>query len=359
MAIPAAGFTVEELTVPAALDVPEAADFLATVEVRNAAEIRGYGTTDVAYPAAEIFPMWQDAHEPKRLWGARRDGVIVARALLEWQLDNADAAWVTLQVHPDHERLGIGRALAETVEGEARAHGFGRMIVYTVSPHGPGERLVPPTGAGSVPAGNREVRFLLARGFRLEQVTRASRFPLPADPADLEARRAGAAAVAGDAYRIHTWTGGTPGRWLEDQAILFTRMSTEEPTAGIEQPEDPWDVQRVLDYDALHAGDPRTTLTAAAEHVATGRLAGFTQLSAPHDLTRPVTQEDTLVLREHRGHRLGMLLKVVNLQYLAQEAPGSPSVLTWNAEENRAMLDVNEAVGFTPIGYEGAWRKDL
>jgi GNAT superfamily N-acetyltransferase len=72
-----------------------------------------------------------------------------------------------------------------------------------------------------------------------------------------------------------------------------------------------------------------------------------------------VTQEDTLVLREHRGHRLGMLLKVANLQYLEQVAPGHPGVLTWNAEENRAMLDVNEAVGFEPIGYEGAWRKDL
>ncbi len=104
---------------------------------------------------------------------------------------------------------------------------------------------------------------------------------------------------------------------------------------------------------------PRTLLTAVAEHVPTGTLAGFTQLGAPADLTRPVTQEDTLVLREHRGHRLGMLLKVANLQFLEQVAPGHPCVLTWNAEENRAMLDVNEAVGFVPIGYEGAWRKDL
>ena len=40
---------------------------------------------------------------------------------------------------------------------------------------------------GSVPAGNREVRFLLARGWRLEQIARASRFALPADAADVAA----------------------------------------------------------------------------------------------------------------------------------------------------------------------------
>ncbi len=65
------------------------------------------------------------------------------------------------------------------------------------------------------------------------------------------------------------------------------------------------------------------------------------------------------MLREHRGHRLGMLLKVENLLALERLAPGRPAVLTWNACENRPMLDVNDAVGFVAIGYEGAWRRDL
>lgn len=52
-------------------------------------------------------------------------------------------------------------------------------------------------------------------------------------------------------------------------------------------------------------------------------------------------------------------LKTANLEFLEGTAPGHPSVLTWNAEENRPMLDVNEAVGFSPFGYEGAWRLDL
>lgn len=353
-------FTIEELPIPDSLDSPEGRDFLDSVDARNAAEVAGYGTPEVGYPADELFPMWQDPHEPKRWWGARRDGRIVARAVLEWQLDDAErVGWAGVQVHPRHQGQGIGTALLDAMQTAAVEAGFRRLLGYAVSPDAPGRRLVPPTGAGSVPAENREVRFLLAHGFRLEQVTRASRFALPADLDDLQARRAAAAAVSEGAYRIHTWTGPTPERWLADQAELYTRMSTEEPTAGLEQPEDPWDVDRVRDYDALQDAGPRTTLTAAAEHVATGRLAAFTQLAVPADPARPASQEDTLVLREHRGKRLGMLLKVENLLALERSLPGRPSVLTWNAEENRAMLDVNEAVGFVPIGYEGAWRKDL
>ena len=63
-----------------------------------------------------------------------------------------------------------------------------------------------------------------------------------------------------------------------------------------------------------------------------------------------------------RGHEVGRVHAEVRELHLAlheQVAPGHPSVLTWNAEENRPMLDVNEAVGFVPLGYEGAWRKDL
>jgi hypothetical protein len=54
-----------------------------------------------------------------------------------------------------------------------------------------------------------------------------------------------------------------------------------------------------------------------------------------------------------------MLLKVANLSRLAREFPGHPAVITFNAEENRHMLSVNEAVGFVPISQESAWRKDL
>jgi GNAT superfamily N-acetyltransferase len=234
-----------------------------------------------------------------------------------------------------------------------------KVIVYTVSKEAPGARLEPPTGFGSVPLENSEVRFLLGRGYTLEQVERGSRLVLPLDERELAERVDAAAARSGADYRLHTWVDHIPEQWREDMVALFTRMSTDAPSAGLDEPEDVWTVERLLDDEERESSSPRSRLIAAAEHVPSGRLVGYTELSVPAELERPISQEDTLVLKEHRGKRLGMLLKVANLQHLQRERPGHPSVMTFNAEENRHMLRVNEAVGFVAVACEGGWKKVL
>jgi GNAT superfamily N-acetyltransferase len=142
-------------------------------------------------------------------------------------------------------------------------------------------------------------------------------------------------------------------------ADMRQAMSVEEPSAGLDEPEDVWTIARLLETEARLADGPRRFLVTAVEHLPSKTLAGFTTLSVPAELDRPVAQQDTLVLPAHRGHRLGMLLKIANLHGLDTRMPGHPSVITFNAEENRHMLQVNEDLGFAPIGYEGAWRRDL
>ena len=354
-------FTVEELVVPATIGAPDAADFVESIGIRNLVEALGYGTRELEMTAAETLPFWLDReNSPHRLFGARVDGRLVGRGFYETNVGDGDqVAWTTVEVLPEYRRRGIGTAIADHIEAVARAEGRERLLVYVVSPDGPGERLAAATGFGSVPLANDEVRFLLARGFALEQVERGSRLPLPLDDGELRAALAAASDESGAGYAVHSWTGATPDRWLDDLAVLYTRMSTDAPSAGLEEPEDVWTAERVRAEDERQAASPRTPVTAAVEHVETGRLVGFTVLSVPPDTARSVGQFDTLVLREHRGHRLGALLKLANLVALQEGHPGYPSVITFNAEENRPMLGVNEAMGFAPIGYEGAWRKNL
>ena len=356
-------FTVDELVVPTSIDAPDAADFVESTELRNTIEALGYGTRELEMTPAETLPFWLDTeHSPRRLFGVRLDGKLVGRGFYEVNVGKQGderVAWAAFEVLPDYRGRGIGTAIADQIEQLARDDDRDRLLVYVVSPVGPGERLDAATGFGSVPRDNAEVRFLLERGYTLEQVERGSRLALPLDDGELRAAFAAASAASGAGYAVHYWTGATPERWLDDLAVLYTRMSTDAPSAGLAEPEDVWTAQRVAAEDERQAASPRTTLTAAVEHVESGHLVGFTELSVPPDHERSVGQYDTLVLREHRGHRLGMLLKVANLAALHEHHAGYPSVITFNAEENRHMLQVNEDLGFVAIGYEGAWRKRL
>ena len=352
-------FTIDELTIPDTLDGPGGADFIRAIEVSNEVEALGYGTPDLAYEPGEELAIVHNPHEPTRIVVARVEGQIVARGTHETTVgEDADTSWLAVNVLPEFRRRGIGTALADAVEGIAREEGKAKVVLYAPIAEGPGERLPSPTGFGSIVAGGDGVRFLQKRGYTFEQVERLSRLALPVE--GLDELLAAAQERSGADYRLHTWHGSTPEQWRADIANLGTRMSTDAPTAGLEEPEDVWTVERVIESDERAAREsPRVRHVAAVEHVPSGHLVGYTVLSVPPQLHRAVDQYATIVLREHRGHKLGMLLKVGNLAHLAQQRPGHPSVMTFNAEENRHMLDVNEAVGFVPIANESAWRKDL
>jgi GNAT superfamily N-acetyltransferase len=349
---------IHELAIPERVGAEGWDDFATAMGIHYGNEALSYGTDELAFTPAESLPLLLDQeNQPTRLFVARDGERMIGMARYEIEPgDDPETAWLMVDVLPGVRAAGVGSALSEKLQGVARADGIRKAIVYAVSPYGAGERLVAPTGFGSVPRDNPEVRFLLGKGYRLEQVVRGSRLALPAD---VGAQLADSVAGVESQFVLHSWVDSTPVRWHVEMAALRQLMSTEEPDAGLDEPEDVWSVERLIAHEERLASSPRSLVTAAVEHVPSGTLAGFTTLSVPGEPDRTISQEDTLVRREHRGHRLGMLLKLANLAQVQRLFPGHPAVITFNAEENRHMLDVNEAVGFTPIGYEGAWRKDL
>ncbi|MGY2085862.1 GNAT family N-acetyltransferase [Blastococcus sp. SYSU DS0539] len=66
-------------------------------------------------------------------------------------------------------------------------------------------------------------------------------------------------------------------------------------------------------------------------------------------------QGGTLVLREHRGHRLGARLKAAVLRDLAAQLPEVRRISTYNSDGNTPMVAVNEALGFVPAGHLSSW----
>ena len=57
-------------------------------------------------------------------------------------------------------------------------------------------------------------------------------------------------------------------------------------------------------------------------------------------------QTDTAVARNHRGHRLGMLLKIEMMRWLAEAEPQLTVIETSNQVDNSFMIKVNEALGY-------------
>jgi GNAT superfamily N-acetyltransferase len=358
----ATGVTVEPIVVPASLDSPEAAEFLAAHELSNAAALDEAGHDGLREEAQERLGRMQDETDWLHVGLlARRDGEPIA------------AAWITIStqpgtalleadfaIDPRHRGLGADAALAVEVERIARERGLPTIQTWTIHRGTEtGAKISSPTGAGSIPADDPSTRFLLAEGFELGQVERTSVFDLRADLAPVARALTAATDVAGPDYRLVTWTAPTPERLLEGYAHVLSRMSTDTPQGETVVEEQHWDADRVRRRDARQAAQGLTSSVAAVVHVPTGTLVAFNELTIGADPSATTQQDGTLVLREHRGHRLGMIVKCANILRWPQLAPESPRIVTFNAEENRPMLDINEALGFQPISYAAAWKKVL
>ena len=364
---------VVPLPVPAALDAPDAWLLHGLVDAANATLLDIWGVLDEARrPEETLAGLRHQEYETKlrfvALDAAPADGPPDPARVLGYGLldlptqDNTHLGWTVVLVRPEHRGRGVGRALEARVLAAAREHG--RTVLTTSIDQaqepepGPGT-LAPSTGTGRVRTGDPSVAFALRRGWTLEQVARRSVLDVPVDPALLAAHADAAAGAAGPAYRLVQWDGRCPDAWVDQFAYLQHRMSTDTPVGGLDVREDAWDAARVRTAEQTYRERGMTYRCTAAEHVPSGTLVAYTALVSRPDTDAFVHQDDTLVLREHRGRRLGMLVKTANLARLAEVQPAARRVATWNAEENAHMLAINVALGFRPAGVCGEWQLTL
>ena len=353
------GVQVRPVTIPATPDAPDAGDFTEMVRVRNAVYREISGNDDESMTVGELLPHYaEDPDETRLLWVVVADDRVVGRVGVDLPREAGSkvAYWIVELLREYHGR-GYGTAAYRLVEHVARSHGRTVLQSWAEHPDAPGARLAAPTGFGAIPE-DHVARFYLRHGYALEQVERRSAFDLTAPMDRVEALLAEAEAASAG-YRVVQWMLPTPAEFVDGHAWAKSRMSTDAPSAGLEFDEETWDAERLARHDQryLHAGS--TMQVTAAVHEETGRIVAFNELVLNTDPAGPSNQQDTLVLKEHRGHRLGMLVKCAGILSWTAVAPQSQKIITYNAEENRPMLDINETIGFAPVAYIGAWKKVL
>jgi GNAT superfamily N-acetyltransferase len=160
-------------------------------------------------------------------------------------------------------------------------------------------------------------------------------------------------------YRLVRWRDRVPDDLVEGRADLSRRMSTDVPLGELDWHEERWDAARVRRDEELVAKQGRTTVAAGAVHEATGELVAYTDVALDPARAERVFQWSTIVRDDHRGHRLGMLVKLEVLRQLGEQFPQARYISTWNAATNQHMIAVNEALGFERNGQLVSFQREV
>ncbi|MEU6712462.1 GNAT family N-acetyltransferase [Nonomuraea sp. NPDC046802] len=320
------------------LDVHEQGDLITSL---HETYVTAYAVDDQGPPISSArFGHTMRVGRPGRrneAWVVVEDGVVVGGYALSLPLlDNVHTASLfPLAVRPDRQGRGLGSALFEHAVGRVRAEGRTLLVVETAA-----------TGSGA--------RFALAH--RMTESLREARRTLDLRKADWEALER--MRPHADGYSLERWVGPTPPELLPDLAALMNGMNDAPRDDDFE--DENYTVERLRELEESMVAVGETGYTVVARRDSDGAPAGFTRIVVGGDGSDGWGhQVDTTVLKEHRGHRLGLLLKLANLFWLREREPLVERIITWNATSNSHMLAINEAMGFELFDEWTLWRLDV
>jgi RimJ/RimL family protein N-acetyltransferase len=273
---------------------------------------------------------------PGETWVASdADGGIVGFYRMHlWDLENLDRASLGPVVHPAVRRRGFGRALLRHEAERAAANG--RSVL-----------------SGVVVTDTAGAAFAQALGAKLElDEVRRVQYLAKLEPTLVGSLRQQAERAAAG-YSLVNWIGPVPEELLGPVATVMNAYA-DAPRGEDVEPED-WDAERVRERENywVQAGVLRG-YGVAALHDATGEMAAYTAMAVDPEAPEWGYQQLTAVTRQHRGHRLGLLVKTAMLELLAEAEPELKFIATGNAAANEHMIAVNERLGYEVV--EPGWQ---
>lgn len=320
-------------------------------DVAVAAERHDLGDHAEYWTHDELLPMLgtTTGRRQFRLFSAALDGEVVAAGRMLVPLkDNLDLAEVHVAVRPDVRRRGLGSQLVRHIEACSLAAGRTRLDAFPSWQHDS-----PEDGAGTAGA-----EFARAHGFTLTlgDVQRQLHLPVADDLLEGLAREA---AAHHPGYELRSWAGPIPEDLVVSWLELSSTLATEAPSGTGVHENEAVDVPAFRESEALQAAQGRTMWhTVALDD--TGRVVAYTQLAETLHDNPFLFQWGTLVHRDHRGHRLGLAVKVANHRALqAGSNVAGRRTVTWNAGVNDHMITINERLGFVRGARGGEFQKKL
>lgn len=282
----------------------------------------------------------RDGTPPVTALARDRDGAPVGFIGLSFPgWDNRHMAELVVTVDPLRRGSGLGRRLFEA--GLDRVRQEGRSVLI-------GHGADSPALSG----------FATAMGMAPVLTIAARRLDLRAVDGAWLAREHAAAEAHGPAYELVRLPGETPEEMMPAMVAL-TAAINDAPIDDMAVDDQAFSAERLRAYErGLRAGGQRVyRLLARCRD--SGELAGHTVVGVDQQRPWYGFQHDTSVVGAHRGHRLGVRLKVGMMQWLAEVEPQLHSIDTTNAVSNGHMIRVNELLGYRQLGTATNWQRRL
>jgi GNAT superfamily N-acetyltransferase len=241
--------------------------------------------------------------------------------------DNLHLVWAQIWVHPDDRRRGHGSAIMNEILRIARE--AGRSTIWV--------------GTADDDQGARH--FVQKFAFRYASHDARRRQVLAeVDKSEIQRLWSLAQSAAAD-YRLERLRCPTSDERLSE-LVEVTAAINDAPMGDLTYEDEKFDLKRLQDRETSLIGRGDRGYRVIARHRRTGEVGGHTMM-----ITYPLQphvggQADTAVARQHRGHRLGLLLKIEMMRWLAEVEPQLKIIETWNNVDNDFMIKVNEALGY-------------
>ena len=315
------------------------------INPRNEAALRAWwevGQASTADRPGKPWPLWEQsrvalpADNPERgitILGAIDGREMVGAGLLTRTLkDNLHSAMAFAWTRPDRRREGIGRRVV--AELEVIAAGDGRTTIQSEAYLVPGASDTAPeafaVATGYAVASRESIRELALSEFALRRDALAEEASVP------------------EAYRIITYDTVCPDAYVESFGRLLGMLVSEVPLGDLDLEDSEWSVGRIRAAEQRQAGIGRHACTALAI-ASDGTVVGVSDVLVDEADAAHAQVGITLVDPAHRGHRLGLALKLAIHDLVVATYPSLVALDTSNAEVNTAMNAVNDALGYRTI----------
>ena len=320
-------------------DPRDVAEAVALAEAARAAD-RPYKPVQTVSMFLGRFRHGWDGEPPEAAVARDDHGRIIG--VVELVLPRRDNTHLAIVFPLTHPAVRSQQVLPQLIEATAeRARGKGRKVVLVIT-------LDRPDYEAMATAMGFERAYTDVE--RRQDLWAADWAKLDADYAEAEARAA--------VYELIRITPAVPDEMLAAVAAL-TAAINDAPTETLDVEDEVYTPERIRAFEGASVGRGRQLYRLMARHRESGELGGHTIVAIENEQPWHGYQYDTSVLAAHRGHRLGVLLKIGMMRWLREAEPQLRFIDTENAASNDHMIRVNELLGYEVVHREAIWQKNL